>query len=339
MHIDDIAVADDTRIVELLGRAQNSPDDFQPSTMLSVLKRFMQVAKELDARRDAMSRIFEALGGPADVDAISKINELKTKCDNQRQRIVHLEGATNHVGGTPLTIAKDKLRAATNQINNLVVTVGSLERALDDERARGRGSFSHAIEQDAARREESDRCERFQDALRAAHQETETARAEVRQYKEYTNALHEIAKSFLPLCPEKAQSILNLAIGKGKELADYCRRKLIGERDNDWAEALQPLTGSFSLSPETAAARVGITIKETKVKLLKAIQQEAIAVGKDSLSSGWFRYQAEKLQRSLGDSLPWETRTSAVVPTVNPTKTASGSPVPPEESKGKWVVT
>ena len=484
MNIEKIAPASDERIIQLLLIAQqshNATESWSTPTLLSVLKRFTQVAEELDARRGAMSRIFEALGGPADVDAISKINGLKkdrdgwhgvvqdvegvlklsgtakcpgmsnlpnlvrdyvvgmeyiltasgqergtprtvvdgiehmrqtiekqtaelkdwrenavellnqcppalcmtvsasdrtksgllqslcvtwakmirqisppdtagavdgfmecaacaakpgmpalcqscltnrstierlqaeirnltAKCENQRQRIVHLEGATNHVGGTPLTIASKKLDESKHQNDNLVVTVVSLERE----------------------------CDKLRDSLRAAQQETAAARAEVKEYKSYTNALHEIAKSFLPLCPEKCRAMMDLAIGKGKALADACRRKLIGERDNDWATALQPMTSSYSMSPETASARVGIAIKEAKVRLLKDLAAQTPAET-SVITRGWLRHQAEKLQR--GDVLSWESAPpSAVVPDPQASEKAGGSPVPPQEAEGKWVV-
>lgn len=37
---------------------------------------------------------------------------------------------------------------------------------------------------------------------------------------------------------------------------------VIAARDAEWAAALAPLTGSHSMSPETAAARVGITLEK-----------------------------------------------------------------------------
>ena len=114
----------------------------------------------------------------------------------------------------------------------------------------------------------------------------------------------------------------------GREMADFCRRKLIGERDNDWATALQPVTGSHSMSPETAAARVGIAITEAKVRLLYHLEKEVKTVGPAAFTPDWLRYQREKLHRD--GSLPWES-TPAVLQPVRTTETAQGSPISTEE--------
>jgi hypothetical protein len=129
------------------------------------------------------------------------------------------------------------------------------------------------------------------------------SQAETKRFKEYNNAIWKIIEPFLPTCPVTVREMLEEALEQGRGLADQCRRKLIAVRDLNWANALLPLIGSLSLSPETAAVQARIAITDIKVKLLKDLS----GISYDA-TRGWLQYQAESLER--GEALGWETSPS-----------------------------
>ena len=129
-------------------------------------------------------------------------------------------------------------------------------------------------------------------------------RDELKLFKEYNNALFELAKEFIPACGTKSGALWETMMTRGRELSERCRGKVIDERDNQWADALEKVTGVRHTDMAAAANRVRLVIKEARVKLLFNVSNQC---SPDCAAFGlWLRKRAQALQESEDDNLPWE---------------------------------
>ena len=329
-------------------------------SVTSVFNVYKNICSSAKAREDHYLAVIQELQ--------DKVAALEKHSEHQRERIRYLEGATNHVGGTPLTEAKKKFESLHTVYRQIRESLNCAEgqdifdaiRALkaqvpppdtgDDAllNVRRLRAQIRELESDLKATGEARDIERkqldmqlelskqlrnsvfaLQDELRKSEVSAKASRQETREFKEYNNALFEFCKEFMPVCGVTNREIWNDMLERGKALSNWCRTKLLSERDDQWAKALEPVTGSLSMTPETAAARVGITIKNTKVNLLQDLSNSPQSIV-GGTTSGWFHYQAEKLKRSSGNSLDWERPVTAASGQPNAPQQAGPVPTPPD---------
>ena len=117
-----------------MSRVNGWPNKPRPKSTATDCARIVAAERKINSlnSRNAYLRVESSAKG-------HRIGKLKDKIENQRKRIVQLEGATNHATGTPLTRATLEISALGRRIERLVNlllekdrTIGSLKREIEE---------------------------------------------------------------------------------------------------------------------------------------------------------------------------------------------------------------